>query len=1475
MFTNAFNHMMWVGGGTVATSVLLRAASLIWKFYKGSPVELLDAYQHNMQIAEGKPLAEALRSRLKTAVAGTKDENADFPVTAGQQTAIPEVLGPRAGKVGRTGTADEMLHAEDAAMRQRAARSELEKTYDAQERAMDAVDFATFGYKHGPAGAIAGRELQAAIATARSRMNVKGTAEMLPERLGKQAAEQLTEKMGSRTTTQVVGDMRTLIQDAKDQLFMPFKSAYDELEKSSSQIVDLAPLRAAARGAKKRYGQDIIKALDSTDIPELKQALQAGLDPNAKRFTKGVSLFEDKSIGELEKLRKDFTEQIRRLENAPATNTSAPRAAAVLRDLRDGIDASYEKSLQPEMLTYMHNLRTGYAAAADQYERGILGKIAQDNGAGGFNMSGDDVINYLLRDPANAKAFVDTLRQSRKWVDGTLVTKPLNDATAAVVSAQEGVMSKILREYKDTITGQWNTKGLSKFLHDNNESLQTLFGVRRDATTKALVERAPGQNAMNRVTRQISEYQNAADALQERLAKQSKMFEERFGVFTSDPAVLVKTLVDEGRVGDLRKAMALVRAVGGKDGMDKFKAGLGQVVRKDVTDTRGNLTSQKIEEFLGSERGRVIGEAFGGKWTENVRLLGDMMKVRELQATGTAPGDLASQFGKGGGTLKGMYRFLRVIMPPLTASGRGLTSTVGILNDKAQKIMGAMMANPDQLEKLLAARFSKLDPLTKAGKVQLTRLGFDHVIDYWELMKNAYGRTVDMVWDTPQNEQQGKQEYEGMGNPLPVGPTNGSVPGQVPSFEKKFQGPPGNTDVEKTPRMETVPRGMGQPGDFPENTDNPQGAPLQGQGSVRTDSAIASEPLPPRGVPEGAKRIQDLQIMRAGEGLQSDASPDLTTVPKTGYIPRSFEGAAGFLGGNSPYTQGKGFQMKGPGDEGFNPTESTNVEDRRLQGDPFSSEYPKGTHGTGFMYKANVGEAPPEPTGQEMAGAAKTAVLRTQDRNTVEDVYGADVFKRIAPHAVQNAEATLKGMLDFASGGVTHMKQFGEAVKDLASGDMFKTADEQSADQEHSRNVVLEALKTDPASTIQREIAPTVNKIVKAVGGAATVVGGHLMSLMEDAVYGDEHAQAKASAEIALIVTGLSGSRFAFARPAGEVSLGAGGGRLPPEPPPRRLAGNETMRDRLRTVEGGPEIVKKEIDTLSGKLSRALQDAHEAMATGKGEIPLKVDRVRGHIQALEKASDDLMEQAKSLAPPLGPNQFKDLKAMNMTEHEYRLQMLRETNAEIDAGKREAFQLMATGRDAKMEVTPKNIKEWLEAAGVKKVTITKSDVPGSVSQYVKFPDPANKGQGMSQVRTSDHAAEAQVVRTNRDTLDTSGKNPRAGQAGKALTENISGGNFAEWKNLVEALKYRLSKSPDGQWLISPDNAPLARSFRGARNATKVKALEAERAPTISRDPNQYELPLPDTRQNYTPVAPDPTRFMTPRPPRNNPFEGLGE
>jgi hypothetical protein len=316
------------------------------------------------------------------------------------------------------------------------------------------------------------------------------------------------------------------------------------------------------------------------------------------------------------------------------------------------------------------------------------------------------------------------------------------------------------------------------------------------------------------------------------------------------------------------------------------------------------------------------------------------------------------------------------------------------------------------------------------------------------------------------------------------------------------------------------------------------------------------------------------------------------------------------------------------------------------------------------------------------------------------------------------------------------------------------------------------------------------------------------------------------------------------------------------------------MRDRLRTVEGGPEIVKKEIDTLSGKLSRALQDAHETMATGKGEIPLKVDRVRGHIQELEKASDALMQQAKDLAPPLGPNQFKDLKAMGMTEHEYRLNMLRETNAEIDAGKREAFQLMATGREAKMDVTPQNIKDWLDAAGVKGARIVKSTSEGSKSAYVKFPDPVGSGKGQSQVRTSDHRMATRGG--GADTLDTSGINPRSGQQGKAYTENVSGGNFSEWKNLVEALKYRLSKSPDGQWLISESDAPMLRSFGKARDKALNLGAQAERAPTISRDPNQMEFDFEGRgfNQSYRPTAGEPPSF-SPKPPRNNPFEGLGE
>jgi len=1438
IFGNALEHATWVAGGTVAAATLLKIGGMIWKFARGSPASLLDVYQKHERLLEGKPLADSLESRAKAALTTIDPKTGktivpaegDFPVTSGQQTALPEILGPRAGRLPRDMAADEVLNAESAAMRMRKPSADLRSIYDQQERTMDAVDFSTFAARSDRPEMTAGRILQSAMNTARERTAQKGEYMMANTIRGKTLAENAVENIGQRPTEAAVADLRSLVADAKEQLFMPFKNAYDKLEGASQQVVDLAPLRSTARQIKKEFGQDIIKSLDATQVPELQQALRAGL---LEEYTGkvGQKQYGPRSIGELEKLRKSLNAKIRQLDKSTAE--AAPRAQEVLIRLQDGIDASLEKSLAPEMMTHIHNLRAGFAAASEKFDRGLIGQITESNGAGGFKMSGNQVVDFLTGDPANARAFVDAIRSSRFLVNGgvdkngnpvlsQLVDKFQPDMTASLLAAQQGVMAKMLRQFKNYDTGKWDTKGLANWLQTHNEANSILFGYHRGP--RGDLTPVTGSNVMTGITGNITRFQAAADALEARLARQSQMFEKRFGVFTSDPAVLVRNLVDEGRVGDLRRAMSLVQSISGKDGLEKFKGGLAQVVRRDVLDSTGEINPQKVEAFLGSERGRVIGETLGKQWTENVTLLGDMMKVRQLQASGMAPEDLAAEFTRGVPGLRGMYRFLRVLMPPLSSSGRGLTGAVGLVNEKSQKRIGELLADPEKLTEFIRAAKGPLDPFTKAGKVQLIRLGFPHVLDFWNMAKNAGMNAWDAFNDTGVDESAGKAQFQEMGKERPFieEPTPGSTPGTGDpalrqrsieglgsgNVEGKFQSRPGQ--VEGMNPVESDQQG---PGGYPS----------------RSPSAIATDPW--NRLPLSRKLQLDSQ------GL-TNMPEDTSSFSKSQPIPRSFEGAMQTL---TPH-----FQMKGPGDEGFNPRESANASMRaNEQGwlnldQQQTTDIPKGSNnGTGFMYKLGEGE----PTGAELSAAAKTAVQRQQDRRDTETAFSNDVFLRIAPDAAKNAYDIVGELGKFIASYPERWRQrLGAFNSEGATGKEGNVSPEEKIQM--SRQRVLDALENDPITrqvgAFEEKVRPVVMKIISAVGGVASNIGNHLLDTMDTAMHGSGDEQHKAATELALIVSGLGYSRFPLTGAKG-AELGAGGGRLPPVEPPRRLAANENMRDRLSTVEGGTSIVPKEIDLLSKKLSRALEDARDTMKTGKGDIPTKVDRVRGHIQELEKASDNLMREAESLSPPLGPQQYKDLKSMGMTEHEYRLQQLWETNAEIDAGKREAFQLMATGRNAKKDITPQNIKDWLEAAGVKNVEITTA---GSGTKYVKFPDPARGGSGKTEVRVSGDQHPSGIP-SKTDIIDTAsgefkgGLSPTQERIRADRNRNVSDQSYSDWGNLIEALKFRLSKSPDGQWLVSPDQAPRPGSFWNSRKL-ESRALEAPRDPVISEDPNQLKF-----------------------------------
>lgn len=154
-----------------------------------------------------------------------------------------------------------------------------------------------------------------------------------------------------------------------------------------------------------------------------------------------------------------------------------------------------------------------------------------------------------------------------------------------------------------------------------------------------------------------------------------------------------------------------------------------------------------------------------------------------------------------------------------------------------------------------------------------------------------------------------------------------------------------------------------------------------------------------------------------------------------------------------------------------------------------------------------------------------------------------------------------------------------------------------------------------------------------------------------------------------------------------------------------------------------------------------------------------------------------------------------------------------------------------------EVTTENVVKWLEDAGVKVLSVEQRGKDKTT--YIRFEDPLNphtRESGLSVPTVRIPSDEHKVTSIGQGAiggglLDTGTQVPKVGQSPSAAqaSSNVSGGAYAEWENLVDALKWRLSRSPDGNFLISPGKEP------------KPKAARAEKTDdVISRDPNQTEM-----------------------------------
>lgn len=154
------------------------------------------------------------------------------------------------------------------------------------------------------------------------------------------------------------------------------------------------------------------------------------------------------------------------------------------------------------------------------------------------------------------------------------------------------------------------------------------------------------------------------------------------------------------------------------------------------------------------------------------------------------------------------------------------------------------------------------------------------------------------------------------------------------------------------------------------------------------------------------------------------------------------------------------------------------------------------------------------------------------------------------------------------------------------------------------------------------------------------------------------------------------------------------------------------------------------------------------------------------------------------------------------------------------------------------VTPREVISWAQRSGV---PVEKVQQASTGSTYVHVRDPnAAKGAPGSRVEVRIPPEDGHGGRIlPKDVkpgnyFDTTPEAPRK-QFDRIMAPRVNegGGQYSDWDNLEAALKWRTSRAPNGQWLISPDQAP--RSLEKQSRAAAGKAAQPE---TIS--PEQLKL-----------------------------------
>jgi hypothetical protein len=187
---------------------------------------------------------------------------------------------------------------------------------------------------------------------------------------------------------------------------------------------------------------------------------------------------------------------------------------------------------------------------------------------------------------------------------------------------------------------------------------------------------------------------------------------------------------------------------------------------------------------------------------------------------------------------------------------------------------------------------------------------------------------------------------------------------------------------------------------------------------------------------------------------------------------------------------------------------------------------------------------------------------------------------------------------------------------------------------------------------------------------------------------------------------------------------------------------------------------------------------------------------------------------------------------------------------------------AEGRPAALPppIDPDDVVRHLGELGAANVRVHRSG-GNDGTLYVRFESPDNPrppGTPYPTVRIpvdqERHVGNRPKTAERGNLFDTGISSP-AREGHPASTFNAGGGSYADWENLAAALRWRLSRSPDGQWLVSPDQAP-----QGLREASLVDPRLANQWVSQLPPAVQSRFTRAQRRAQRAADAPEPTQLQ---------------